>query len=298
VTAPLLACDRPRFASAAFELGQFDAQGPVLCLVGAWSPLFQLLAGKQRLVGGGVSVCGQSADGAVRSGHVGLLLADAPLPATWKLSALLCHSAALLGLSRREAAERGREAAHELGLSRHLNTPFGRLSPAEQRITGLALALLGEPALLALEEPFGGLEPTARDQLGRALALALRGRRALVSVAELPGSIEQDGFVQTSSELLFASERGLVARGSYAALSASATHYRLVVLRHAEALCEKLSELGYTVQPERAAGGTGVLLSEGRARGTRPLLEAALSVDAPILELSPVTLRPGAGAGV
>ena len=292
MTPPLLSCDRPRFAGSPLELGVFDADGGWLVLVGSWGPLFQLLAGKERLLGGRILLGGQPAESAVGSGHVGLLPKDAPLPAAWTLQEILCHGAALLGLSARQAKECARETARELGLGEQLPRPIARLSVAERRSAGVALALLGEPELVALEEPFSGLEPSARQLLAGVLERALRGRRALVSVAELPGSVEQDGFVQQGAELLFASERGLAARGSYAELTSGAAHYSLVVSRHADALCARLAELGYSVQPRHAAAG--VLLADRGTLGTRPLLEAALALDAPIVELSPVLARPAA----
>jgi ABC-2 type transport system ATP-binding protein len=210
---------------------------------------------------------------------------------------ILQHGAALLGLSARIGAQQAREVARELGLSEQLSRKFARLSPSEQRCAAIALALLGEPALLALEEPFRGLDPSASAAVAGVLERALRGRRALVSIAELPGSLEQDGFVQRSDELLFATERGLVARASYAELAGSAAQYRVVVLRHADALCARLGEVGYQVLPRRAADGLGLLLSDLAARGTGPLLEAALAVDAPVIELSPVRSAPEAVAG-
>ncbi len=289
----LLVCDRPRFLGSPLELGQLEADGPLLVLVGGWAPLFQLLAGRLRLLGGSITIAGQSAERAVASGHAGLLLCDAPFPDGWQLADVLRQSAALLGLSGRMAARRAREAAAELGLTPLLGRTYGRLRPLERRLTGLAVALLGEPAVLALEEPFRGLEPSARAELAALLPRALRGRPALVSVAELPGEVEQDTFVQGSSELLFASELGLVARGSYAELAAATGNYRVVVLRHADELGARLSEAGYQVLPRRAAGGLGLLLSDASSLGTGPLLEAALAVDAPIVELGPIKLHPG-----
>jgi ABC-type multidrug transport system ATPase subunit len=297
VSEPLFVCERPRFEGSALELGQFEAVGSLLVLVGAWGPLFQLLAGKQRLLGGKLRAGGRDLEGAVAAGHVGLLLADAPLPPSWTLVEILQHGGALLGLSSRLAAQLAREVARELGLGEQLHRKLERLGPGERRCAAIALALLGEPAVLALEEPFRGLDPSARGVVASLLTRALRGRRALVSVAELPGSIEQDSFVQRGDELLFATERGLVARGSYAELTASAAQYRVVVLRHADALCARLGEAGYQVLPRRAADGLGLVLSDLAARGTGPLLEAALAVDAPVVELSPLRAAPEAASG-
>jgi len=292
MTTPLLSCDRPRFDGSTIELGQFDAAGPLLVLVGAWGAFFELLAGKQKLTSGRLLLGGEAAQDAVAAGQVGLMLADAPLPTNWTLLEIAAQSGALCGMSRGEAARAVRELGRELGLTEQLNRPFGRLSVSDRRLGGIAIALLGEPELVALEQPFSGLEPSARAALASSLGRVLRGRSALVSVAELPGSLEQDSFVQGSDELLFVSEAGVTARGRYAELTAAGAHFRVVVLRHADALCARLAELGYIVQPRRATDGLGVLLSDPAAQGTRSLLEAALAVDAPIVELSPVQLRP------
>jgi ABC-type taurine transport system ATPase subunit len=296
MTTPLFSCDRPRFDGSAIELGQFEAAGPLLVLVGAWGPFFELLAGKQRLTSGQLSLAGETAQTAVAEGHVGLMLAEAALPTTWTLLESAAHSGGLCGMSRGEAARAIRELGRELGLTEALNRPFGKLSLLDRRLGGIAIALLGEPEVVALEEPFSGLEPTARATLASGLGRVLRGRSALVSIAEVPGSLEQDSFVQSSDELLFVTERGLTARGRYSELTALGAHYRVVVLRHADELCARLAELGYSVQPRRAADGLGVLVSDPAAHGTRPLLEAALATDAPIVELSPVQLRPEGAA--
>jgi len=294
MTTPLLSSDRPRFDSA-LELGQFEAAGPRLVLVGAWGAFFELLAGKQKLTGGRLLLAGEDAQAAVASGHVGLVLADSPLPTTWTLLETAAHSGGLCGMSRGEAARAIRELGRQVGMTEQLNRPFGKLTPLDRRLGGIAIALLSEPEVIALEEPFSGLEPTARAALAKSLATVLRGRSVLVSVAELPGSLEQDSFVQSSDEILFASDRGVTARARYSELTAAGANYRVVVLRHADELSARLAELGYSVQPRRAADGLGVLFSDPNAHGTRPLLEAALAMDAPIVELSPVQLRPDAG---
>jgi hypothetical protein len=283
VNTPLLTCDRPRFAGSDLELGEFVAEGPLLVLVGAWGALFALLAGQRRLSGGVLTIAGVPAEGAAASGRVGLMLADAPFPPTWTLSEVLCHSGALLGQSRRTANARGQEHARELGLEARLNKPLGRLSAAERRC---------QPLAVALQEPFAGLEPSGRAELRLVLERALRGRPALVSVAELPGNVEQDAFVQSSDELLFQDDHGPCTRGRYAELAAADCSYCVVVLRHAEALSARLAETGYGVRSRPAGSGLGLLVADVGNRGTGPLLEASALVDAPIVELRPLRLRP------
>ena len=201
MTTPLISCDRPRFDGSALELGQFEAAGPRLVLVGAWTPLFELLAGKRKLTSGQLLLAGEPAQEAVAEGHVGLVLADAPLPSTWTILESAAQSGGLVGMSRGEAARAIRELGRQLGMTEQLNRPYGKLSSIDRRLGSIAIALLGEPEVVALEEPFSGLEPSARAALASSLGRVLNGRNVLVSISEVPGSLEQDGFVQSSDEL-------------------------------------------------------------------------------------------------
>lgn len=291
MTEPLLRSDQPRFVGEAVSLGQFEAQGPRLVLVGAWAPLFELLAGERRLSGGSVRVAGIEAEGAARSGRVGLALRDAPLPPTWTLGEVLRHSAALLGDGRRFATERARLAAEDLGLGELWSKKLSRLGPGERRAASVAAACLGEPDVLAIEEPFAGLEPSSQAYVVGVLERATRARPALISVSELSGSAEQDGFVQSSDELLFLARQGLVARGRYAELVRAATSYRVVVTRSAEGLLSRLTQAGYEVRRVELAEVTSLVVVDAGSLGTLPLFRAALELDAPIVELVPFNLR-------
>jgi ABC-type multidrug transport system ATPase subunit len=290
----LLACNQPRFVGSDVELGQFEASGPLLVLVGGWHPLFELLTGQRRLRGGSLRVAGVDAEGAAVSGKVGVLLAGAPLPPAWTLREVLGQSACLLGHSRRRAAEQAADTARDLGLEELSRKKLVHLTPGERRAAGIAVAIMGEPSALALEDPFGDLQPSAQGYVARVLERALQGRPALVSIAEVPGSAEQDGFVGTSDELLFIAERGLVARGSPLELIGAATSYRVVVLREADALLSRLTEAGYEARRVMAVEMTALVVVDRRGQGTGPLLLAALEANAPIIELVPLNLRQSA----
>src|SRR4051812_49595693 len=104
MTTTLFSCDRPRFDGSAIELGQFEATGLLLVLVGAWGPFFELLAGKQKLTSGQLLLGGEAAQDAVAAGQVGLMLADAPLPSTWTLLESAAHSGGVCRMGPGEAA--------------------------------------------------------------------------------------------------------------------------------------------------------------------------------------------------
>jgi ABC-type multidrug transport system ATPase subunit len=290
VAGPLLECNEPRFSGVELGLGSFSAQGSLLVLVGAWAPLFELVAGFRQLAGGRVCIAGQPAEGAAARGHVGLARRDAPLPPSWPVRDVLAASAELLGESRRRAVERAREVLGELGLEGLAGKRVSMLRPAEQRVLSIAAAALGAPAVLAIEEPFAGLEPSGQAYVDAVIGRALSGRAGLVSVAELPGTPTEDAFAARGDELLFVSGRRLVARGSYRELSSGARSHRVVVRRSVDALLARLGEAGYEVRRMSTGDATTLWLTDRAGLGTLPLFRAALAADAPIVELVPFGL--------
>jgi ABC-type multidrug transport system ATPase subunit len=302
---PLLESVDPRFTGAGLELGRFEAHGSLLVLVGGWGPLFDLIAGSSSLVGGRLSLAGRPAEGAAARGDVGLARRDAPLPPSWSAHEVLTASAELLGDSRRQASARARQLMGELGLEGLAGKRPVALRPAERRALAVAAAVLGAPPVLALEEPFAGLEPSGQAYVDAVIGRALRGRAGLVSIAELPGSPSEDALAARSDELSFVSAHRLVARGSYRELSSRAKSYRLVVQGRVDqgragqdtvdALLARLGEAGYEVRRMSTADATTLWLTDRAGLGTVPVFRAALEAEAPILELVPLELAAGAG---
>ena len=232
-------------------------------------------------------------------GRVGWLARDAPLPPTWPARDVLAASAELLGDSRRAALRRARRTLEWLGLGELESKRVSRLGPGDRRALGVAMAALSEPAVLALEQPLAGLEPSEQTFVASVLERALPGRGALVSVAELPGSPCEDALA-AEQRTPFRLDQRLALRGSYRELCARARSYRVVVQRSVEALSSRLTAAGYVVRRMLTSDLATLIVVDDQELGTVPLFRAALAADAPIIELVATSLGGGAaslGAG-
>jgi ABC-2 type transport system ATP-binding protein len=79
----------------------------------------------------------------------------------------------------------------ELGLRSVASTPYRRLSGGERQRLGFALALVGRPEVLLLDEPTAGLDPAARATVrSRIAAERTAGTAVLVTTHEL-GDVER-----------------------------------------------------------------------------------------------------------
>jgi ABC-2 type transport system ATP-binding protein len=85
------------------------------------------------------------------------------------------------GLSRRASARARDEVIEELLLTPIADRPLLRLSGGQRRLAAFGAALVGDRALLVLDEPTTGLDPEAR----RAVWAAVDRRRALSGTAVL-----------------------------------------------------------------------------------------------------------------
>lgn len=99
---------------------------------------------------------------------------------------VLDFQSAALGAGRAAARTRTRELIELFGLGEHRHTRIDRLSGGTRRKVDLAVALVGEPPVVILDEPTTGLDPLSRmefwDELKR---LNEDGRTLLISTQDL-----------------------------------------------------------------------------------------------------------------
>ena len=93
----------------------------------------------------------------------------------------------LHGLGSREAREHGMALLDRLGLADRAREPVQRLSLGNQQRVQLAAALVHDPQLLVLDEPFSGLDPIGVDALA-----GLMAERAALGVPVLFSSHQLD----------------------------------------------------------------------------------------------------------
>lgn len=93
--------------------------------------------------------------------RVGVLHERPAYPPDVPVKVLLRHVARIRGLGWEDALQ----AAKLAGVERYLERPVSALSRGYLQRLGLAIALLGEPELLLLDEPTANLDPSARREV-------------------------------------------------------------------------------------------------------------------------------------
>jgi ABC-type multidrug transport system ATPase subunit len=123
----------------------------------------KIAAGLLRRDGGRVSVLGFDPweQGEELRERVGVLHERPAYPPDVPVKVLLRHVARIRGLGWEDALQ----AAKLAGVERYLERPVSALSRGYLQRLGLAIALLGEPELLLLDEPTANLDPSARREV-------------------------------------------------------------------------------------------------------------------------------------
>ena len=171
--------------------------------------------------------------------HVGSLLdphALQPGRSGWNHLLWLAHSQGL-------SARRVRQVVEQAGLESAIRREAGGYSLGMRQRLGLAAAMLGDPPVVLLDEPFNGLDPEGIVWMrGFLRSLAAEGRAVLVS-SHLMSELQD-----TASHLVVIGRGHLVADASVAELIAAASSGRVALRTSARSEASAaLADAGATV---------------------------------------------------
>ena len=153
--------------------------------------------------------------------HFGYMPAERGMYPRMKLRDHLSYYGELSGLTSVRAGEAADRWLGRLGLDDRADDTIQSLSSGNQQRVQLALALLNDPDLLVLDEPFSGLDPVAVEMLSDILREQVdRGAALLLSSHQL------DLVADVCSAVVIVDRGRIVLRGEVAALrAASPTRY-------------------------------------------------------------------------
>jgi ABC-2 type transport system ATP-binding protein len=167
------------------------------------STLMRSIVGVQRVAGGTVTVLGQDAGTPALRRRVGYVTQAPSVYADLTVRQNLAYFARVLSAPR-EAVGR---VVDTVDLAEYGESPVGRLSGGQRARVSLAVALLGEPDVLVLDEPTVGLDPVLRRELwGTFRELAGEGATLLVSSHVMDEADRCDDLVLMRDGAVIASE--------------------------------------------------------------------------------------------
>ena len=140
--------------------------------------LMRTVVGLQAVTGGSVSVLGEPAGSASLRPRIGYAPQGTAIYVDLTVAENVRYFAACVGAPREDVDR----VVEEVDLASYAGQLAGSLSGGQRSRVSLAIALLGRPDLLILDEPTVGLDPVLREQLWRLFAdLAGRGMTVVVS---------------------------------------------------------------------------------------------------------------------
>lgn len=147
------------------------------------STLMRAVIGSQARVTGTLTVLGRPAGHRTLRPKVGYVTQAPSVYADLSARQNLAYYAAVLGLPRAERAAHVERTLHDVDLTSHADVLAGSLSGGQRGRVSLAVALLGAPELLVLDEPTVGLDPVLRRDLWQLFHRLVeeRGTTVLVS---------------------------------------------------------------------------------------------------------------------
>ena len=233
---------------------------------------------------GAVTWMGAPVDAAIRR-TIGYMPEERGLYPRMKVAEQLVYLARLHGLSASAAKAAADRWTERLGLEGRRGDEVQSLSLGNQQRVQLAAALVSDPELLILDEPFSGLDPVAVDVMSQVLL-----ERAAAGVPTLFSSHQLDVVERLCDRVVIIRSGRLVADGTIPELQATETpRWRAVVERTAGSPPVQAASLNLPA-PAVELDDAGRLVITAAGADEQALLSAAQHLGT-VRELGPVRHR-------
>jgi ABC-2 type transport system ATP-binding protein len=170
-------------------------EGQIVGLIGpngaGKSTLLNLIAGLIFPTEGQVTVCDHPARSVAARRHLGYMPEHPVFLGTYSARAVLRYHGALLGLSAEAISDQVEQSIQRLRLHEFIDRPASDFSQGMKQRLALAVALMGEPRLLLLDEPSNGLDPIGIVQLRDLLKQLRDAGTAIVISSHRLGELEK-----------------------------------------------------------------------------------------------------------
>lgn len=179
----------------------------------------------------------------------------------------------LVGMSAHDRRKRADELLQRLSLTHAVDRPIGKFSKGMMQRIGVAQALLHDPELLILDEPFSGLDPAGRKEIRDLMTEQRRNGKTLLFTSHVLSDVE-----------LLCDRVAIIRRGKVTSCGTMRELLRPDVLTVEIALNNASSELRSMIErlPNVAAHDAGVSLM------------VVTQTEAPVAEVLTLALRFGA----
>jgi ABC-2 type transport system ATP-binding protein len=127
--------------------------------------LIRAIVGRQHIAKGGLKVLGLPAGAPGLRSQLSYMTQNLSVYPDLTAAQNLQYFAVMIGVSRRDLAAVVAESLHIVDLAPQAGQLAGSLSGGQKQRLSLAIALLGQPKLLVLDEPTVGLDPVLRQQI-------------------------------------------------------------------------------------------------------------------------------------
>ncbi len=165
----------------------FDVkQGKIIGFIGpsgaGKTTLMRVIVGRERVRTGQVMVLGLVAGAKELRSRLSYMTQEISVYSDLTVHENLLYFARMRGLKGKQALDACREVLRQVAMTEKSGVLVMNLSGGQKQRVSLAIALLGDPELLVLDEPTVGLDPVLREQLWKLFRdLAASGKTIIVS---------------------------------------------------------------------------------------------------------------------